>query len=166
MQLGTVGAPIAVAVVGWLALRRWRPPAAVVLAGCMGWAAAQAVKALVVRARPDALLADVVSREGAQGLGFVSGHAAIATAVAAALWPYLRSRGRVASVGLVALVGIGRVYAGAHLPVDVLGGVAIGALAGLAANAVVGVPRRDDTSVRGGGDGLGAKVAPTPSRWP
>lgn len=156
MQLGTIGAPAAVAVVGWLAWRRWRPPTAIVLAGCTGWAGAQAVKALVVRARPDALLTEVVSREGARGLGFVSGHAAIAAAIAAVLWPYLRSRGRVASVGVVALVGIGRVYAGAHLPLDVVGGVAIGALAGLAANAVVGVPRRDDTSrLRRAKDGEG-----------
>lgn len=91
-------------------------------------------------AEPDALLADVVMREGAQGLGFVSGHAAIATALATALWPYLTTRGRVLSIVLASVVGLGRVYAGAHLPLDVVGGVAIGALTGIAANALVGLP--------------------------
>lgn len=140
MQFGTIGAPIMVAAAAVAALRRWRPPAAALIAGTTAWVAAQAVKALAVRARPDALLADVVLREGAQGLGFVSGHAAIATALTAALWPYLSARGRALSVVLAAAVCFGRVYAGAHLPLDVVGGVAIGVLVGIATNAVLGVP--------------------------
>jgi membrane-associated phospholipid phosphatase len=141
MQLGTIGAPVAIAVVAGAALRRWRPAAAAVFAGSLAWATAQAVKSLGVRARPDALLADVVSREGTRGLGFVSGHAAIAAALAAALWPYLPTRFRALAVALVAAVGLARIYVGAHLPLDVLGGVAIGVLAGVAVDAVIGVPR-------------------------
>jgi undecaprenyl-diphosphatase len=140
MQLGTIAAPVVVAAAAAAALRRWRPPTAALLAGYLAWAAAQAVKTLAARDRPDALLSEVVLREGAQGLGFVSGHAAIASALTTALWPYLSTRGRILSVVLVATVGVGRIYAGAHLPLDVAGGVAIGALAGIAANAVVGLP--------------------------
>lgn len=140
MQVGTIAAPVLVAAAAAAALRRWRPPTAVLLAGYLAWAAAQAVKTLAARDRPDALLSGVVLREGAQGLGFVSGHAAIATALATALWPYLSTRGRILSVVLAATVGVGRIYAGAHLPLDVVGGVAIGALAGIAANALVGLP--------------------------
>lgn len=140
MQLGTIGAPIVVGVAAAATLRRWRPPTAALIAGYASWAAAQAVKTVVVRDRPDALLSGVVLREGAHGLGFVSGHAAIATALATAVWPYLSTRGRTLSVVLVAVVGLGRIYAGAHLPLDVVGGVAIGALTGIAANALVGLP--------------------------
>jgi undecaprenyl-diphosphatase len=140
MQLGTIVAPVVVGGAAAAVLRRWRPPAAALIAGYTAWAAAQIVKATVVRDRPDALLTDVVLREGAQGLGFVSGHAAIATALATALWPYLSTRGRMLSLVLAAAVGLGRIYAGAHLPLDVVGGAAIGALAGIAANALVGLP--------------------------
>jgi undecaprenyl-diphosphatase len=140
MQFGTIAAPVVIAAAAAAALRRWRPPAAALLAGYLAWAAAQAVKTLVARDRPDVLLSGVVLREGAQGLGFVSGHAAIATALATALWPYLSARGRIASLVLIATVGVGRIYAGAHLPLDVVGGVAIGALAGIVANTIVGLP--------------------------
>lgn len=140
MQFGTIGAPIVVAVAAAASRRRWRPPAAALIAGATAWAAAQVVKALAVRQRPDALLTDVVLREGAQGLGFVSGHAAIATALTTALWPYLSTRGRALSLVLTATVCLGRVYAGAHLPLDVVGGVAIGVLVGSVTNALVGVP--------------------------
>ncbi|HSJ44585.1 MAG TPA: phosphatase PAP2 family protein [Euzebyales bacterium] len=140
MQLGTIAAPAVVATAAAAALRRWRAPTATLIAGYLSWAAAQAVKALAARDRPDALLSGVVLREGAQGLGFVSGHAAIATALATTLWPYLSTRGRILSLVLVAAVGFGRIYAGAHLPLDVVGGIAIGALVGIAVNALVGVP--------------------------
>jgi membrane-associated phospholipid phosphatase len=146
MQLGTVGAPLVVAGAAAMALRRWRPAVAAVLAGAGAWAAAQAVKGLVVRARPDVVLSDVVQREGTHGLGFVSGHAAIATALVTVVWPYLTRPARVLAGALVALVGIGRMYVGAHLPLDVVGGAAIGALAGLAANALLGLPLHDQPS--------------------
>lgn len=140
MQLGTVGAPVVLAAAVMAALRRWRPAVVVLIAGSAAWAATQAVKALDVRSRPDALLPDVLLREGAHGLGFVSGHVAIATALATVVWPHLSSRGRVAAIALVIAVGLGRVYAGVHLPLDVVGGVAIGVLVGTATNALVGVP--------------------------
>jgi undecaprenyl-diphosphatase len=57
------------------------------------------------------------------------------------------------SLALVAAVGLGRIYAGAHLPLDVVGGVAIGALIGIAANAVVGLPS-DRRRVNSSGTGL------------
>lgn len=142
MQLGNLAAPIVIAGAAAFALWRWRPPTAVLIAGYGAWAAAQLVKNAVIRDRPDALLSDVVLREGVQGLGFVSGHAAIATAMATAAWPYLSVRGRAIVAVLVVVVGLGRIYAGAHLPLDVVGGAAIGTVVGLATNAAVGLPRQ------------------------
>lgn len=140
MQLGNIVVPVVVAAAAAVALRRVRLPVAALLAGYGAWGVAQVVKAAVVRDRPDALLSDVILREGAHGLGFVSGHAAIVTALATVVWPYLTLRGRAAVAVGVTIVGFGRVYAGAHLPLDVVGGAAIGALAGLAVNALVGLP--------------------------
>lgn len=130
MQSGNVAAPLVVSTLGWLRWRRSRPMADVLVAGYGAWAVAWAVKRLVERGRPGALLLDVHFREGASGFGYVSGHAAIASAMAAVLWPFLGWRARAASVTIAMAVGFGRVVAGAHLPLDVVGGAAIGLLVG------------------------------------
>jgi undecaprenyl-diphosphatase len=41
-------------------------------------------------------------------------------------WPWLGRRGRVVVATLVAVVCLARVYVGAHLPLDVLGGASLG----------------------------------------
>jgi undecaprenyl-diphosphatase len=140
MQLGNLAAPLVAAGVAAIVWRRWRPVVAVPAGAYVAWGLAQLVKQAVERARPNVLLHDVVLREGTHGLGFVSGHAAVAAAMATTAWPYLRWRGRVVVVVLSLLVGLGRIYAGAHLPLDVVGGAAIGMMAGLVVNGLVGVP--------------------------
>lgn len=140
MQLGNLAAPAAVGAVVAVRTRRWRPVLAVLGAGYAAWAASEVLKDLVRRERPAVLLADVMLREPARGLGFVSGHAAISAAMAAGLWPQLPPRGRFAASAVAGLVGIGRIYSGAHLPLDVLGGQAIGVLTGLGVATVIGAP--------------------------
>jgi undecaprenyl-diphosphatase len=149
MQLGNLAAPLMITGVAAAVWRRWRLVAAVLVGAYGGWGLAQIVKQAVARARPDVLLPDVVLREGTHGLGFVSGHAAVAAAMATTAWPYLRWRGRVVVVVLCAIVGLGRIYAGAHLPLDVVGGAAIGMMAGLVVNGLVGVPHPARTSDAG-----------------
>jgi len=61
-----------------------------------------------------------------EGLSFVSGHAIIAWGVAALLWAVLPGRWRWVPVGIAALNAVARVYLGAHNPLDVIGGAAIG----------------------------------------
>jgi undecaprenyl-diphosphatase len=141
MQLGNLAAPIVVAGLAALRRRGWRPVAAVLVAGYGAWGAAQTIKNLVARGRPSVLLHDVVLRESAEGMGFVSGHTAIATAMVTVAWPYLGWRGRAVAVTLDAMVALGRLYAGAHLPLDVIGGAAIGVLVGLATSGILGLPR-------------------------
>ncbi|HUV18900.1 MAG TPA: phosphatase PAP2 family protein [Ilumatobacteraceae bacterium] len=60
------------------------------------------------------------------GLSFVSGHAIIAWGVAALLWPVLPGRWRWVPVVVASLNAVARVYLGAHNPLDVIGGGAIG----------------------------------------
>jgi undecaprenyl-diphosphatase len=61
-----------------------------------------------------------------EGLSFVSGHAIIAWGVAALLWPVLPGRWRWLPIAIATLNAIARVYLGAHNPLDVVGGAAIG----------------------------------------
>jgi glycosyltransferase 2 family protein len=126
MQAGSIGA-VAVATVVALAVRRMRLALDLLVAGTSAWLLATVVKAAVGRGRPDDLLQDVIIR-GAPfaGEGYVSGHAAVAAALAAAATPYLPRRGQVGVWSVAFLVALARVYVGAHLPLDVLGGAAMG----------------------------------------
>ena len=138
MQAGSIGA---VAVAGFLALafRRIRLAFDLLAAGTSAWVLATVVKAAVGRGRPADLLQDVIIR-GAPfaGEGYVSGHAAVAAALAAAAAPYL-TRGWQVAVWLAAfVVAFARVYVGAHLPLDVLGGAALGWAIGCLVHVLLG----------------------------
>jgi len=50
----------------------------------------------------------------------------IALALAVAAWPELPVSARFTSLVLVPTVGLSRIYVGAHLPLDVVGGFALG----------------------------------------
>jgi membrane-associated phospholipid phosphatase len=138
MQLGNVVA-VPVAAVAFIALRRYRLALGCAFAGMAAYYLAEVVKHAVDRGRPGAVLGSVHLRGSApSGLGFVSGHAAVAVALVtvASLWA---PRGlRWALWGAAAVVCVARVYVGAHLPLDVVGGAALGAACGAAARLLVG----------------------------
>jgi membrane-associated phospholipid phosphatase len=132
MQLGNfVVVPVAAAVAA--VCRRWRLAFGMLVGGVAVYVLAKVVKGEVVRGRPAVLLDDVVIR-GAESLGrgYPSGHAAVATLLAVLAWPWLGRRGRVLVAAGATAVCLSRVYVGAHLPLDVVGGAALGlTLAGL-----------------------------------
>lgn len=141
MQLGAFAAAPATAAVAVAAGNR---PLAVRLSinGTAAWALAKVVKRIVRRGRPIALMAGVQTRgREASGLGYLSGHAAVATALTAAAYPHLGPRGRRVSLGLASVVGLSLIYVGAHLPLDVAGGVALGLLVDVAAAQALSRPR-------------------------
>ncbi len=144
MQLGSAWAPPIVALVGWQVSRSWRPTAGALVAGWGGWWLAKAMKAGIERGRPAAELGDAAVRSTAvtEGLGFVSGHATVAFACAAVISPYLTPRWRTVAWVLAATVALSRVVVGAHLPLDVVGGAALGVLLASLWHLVVGVPTR------------------------
>jgi membrane-associated phospholipid phosphatase len=132
MQLGNVLVVPASALLA-ATLRRWWLALELLVAGLAAYVLAKVVKGLVPRGRPDDLLSEVVIRgAAAHGRGFVSGHAAVVTALLVVVWPALGRRGRIAAAALVGAVCLARVHVGAHLPLDVVGGAALGlAVAGL-----------------------------------
>lgn len=73
--------------------------------------------------------------------GFVSGHSAVAAALATAAAPYLSRRLRRVAWALALTVGLARVYVGAHLPLDVVGGLLVGWVTGSLVHHALGVPR-------------------------
>ena len=124
--LGVLAMPLVVAV-GALALRRWRLAVALVLVVPLKLATERLVKLLVQRERPGTTVPDAILR-GVHpgGLSFVSGHAIITFAIAGLLGLVLPRRWAVVAFVLATLNGVARVYLGAHNPLDVVGGAAIG----------------------------------------
>jgi membrane-associated phospholipid phosphatase len=132
MQLGNLLVVPAAALLA-AAVRRWWLAAGLLAGGAATYLLAKVVKGIVVRGRPDDLLADVVIRGAeAHGRGFVSGHAAVVAVLVAVAWPALGRRGRIACAVLATAVCLSRVHVGAHLPLDVVGGAGLGiAVAGV-----------------------------------
>lgn len=126
MQAGTFGTVPAVSALALLFGRR-RLAALLAIGGTLAWFGAKLAKPLAGRARPNGVLADVEVREGIEGdLGWVSGHTAVATTLALVASDELPQWTRPALAAIVATVGFGRMYVGAHLPHDVVGGAGLG----------------------------------------
>ncbi|HEU4914549.1 MAG TPA: phosphatase PAP2 family protein [Candidatus Saccharimonadales bacterium] len=91
-----------------------------------GYAVSFIAKHVVERGRPDVLLGDVHARASETSMGFPSGHTMIMTVLMLALLPYLPWRWRWIIPIPIILMGLSRVYLGVHMPLDVVGGFAIG----------------------------------------
>jgi undecaprenyl-diphosphatase len=134
MQFGAIGAVAAVAIAQVWFTRQWLPAVATAVVGLENWALAKVVKSMVDRGRPGVEIDDVIHRGGSigggldAGNGFVSGHTAIATALAVAVTLALPRRWRWVPWVLVVCVAVGRMYFGAHLPLDLIGGSGLGLL--------------------------------------
>ncbi|MGI9642197.1 MAG: phosphatase PAP2 family protein [Acidimicrobiia bacterium] len=127
MQVGSLGGAVGIGVlVGWKRDRRLGTE--IVVAGVAAWLAAKVIKTAIARERPAEAVESTELRLGAadSGLGFPSGHAALATTTAALVARRSHSRRALGLEAIPALVGFSRVHVGAHYPLDVIGGWALG----------------------------------------
>jgi undecaprenyl-diphosphatase len=128
-------------------LRRFRLAVALLAATVLKLLLERAVKEMVVRERPGTSIGADVELRGdvhVAGPSFVSGHAVMVAAIACLVTPYLPRRWRPVPWVLVGLVMVARVYVGAHNPLDVVCGAALGIVIGSALNLVVAVPHEQD----------------------
>jgi membrane-associated phospholipid phosphatase len=136
-QLGNLVFGLVVAAAA-LALRRWRLALGAILVTFIDleWL----VKDIVDRRRPGTTVPDAVLRGDdvpVASQSFPSGHAVLIASLAVLVTPYLHGRWRLAPWALVAGVCIGRVYVGAHNPLDVVAGCGLGLVIGGVVSVVV-----------------------------
>jgi undecaprenyl-diphosphatase len=137
MQLGSFGAIPASAAAAWLA-GDGELASRILIGGTATWALSKAVKQIVRRPRPMTLLPGIRRRgRDATGLGYLSGHAGVAVAIGVAALPRIGPGGRALTLLAIPLVGLTRVYVGAHLPLDIAGGAALGLAVNAAAASAV-----------------------------
>ncbi|HEY9789903.1 MAG TPA: phosphatase PAP2 family protein [Candidatus Obscuribacterales bacterium] len=95
------------------------------------------LKSLIARARPDLYASQQLNIPMAELLStahsFPSGHTLLAAAFAFVIFRYWKDYRGWLAFAFVALVGIARVYQAMHWPSDVVGSIALGALAAYAA---------------------------------
>lgn len=121
---------MAVATVGMTYLLRlywlsWR----LALSIMVGYAAVYGLKVVFDRPRPEQLVDSAVTRTAESWPGFPSGHAMLITVIMLTLLPYLPRFWRWIFVpAMIAAVALSRIYLGEHMPLDVVGGIAIGAM--------------------------------------
>ena len=134
MQAGSLLA-VFVAALSAHRLRTRRGAGPVLIGGTALWAGVKLAKLPVGRGRPWQLL-DNVHVRGAppSGLGYPSGHSAVSTTLALLLTR--PGAGRRRALSIACATGTARMYVGAHLPLDVVGGIAIGTLAANAIDAL------------------------------
>jgi len=142
-QYGTaVTIPVATAVA--LLFRRWLLALSLAISGVAVYVLAKVIKEYVGRGRPSAFVEGVVEREmfSPDSLGYPSGHAAVAWAITIIVLAYVRGPWQIAAIALAIVVPIVRMYVAAHLPLDLIGGAALGVTVASAVNLLVGVPAR------------------------
>lgn len=99
------------------------------MTGTLAYLLAGQAKSLWGRARPHELLPDIIALDVFQGPGFPSGHVALATALAFTIGHYLPRRYHWLPVAWIVGVALSRMFLGVHVPLDILGGFALGWIA-------------------------------------
>ena len=131
-------AVVASALFGWILFTargsaRWEVLRATAVGFVLVEAITQTVKLLADQPRPTASIPSLDVHgypKDPFGNSYPSAHTSVAVALVTALWPWLSVPQRVVGATVAALVALNRLYIGAHWPVDVVGGAAIGVLAG------------------------------------
>ena len=129
---------VAIALVGWVMVTargsaRWEALRALALGYALSELITQVLKRLADQPRPTATIPGLDVHgypKDPYGNAYPSAHTAVTVGLVTALWPWLTWPQRTVGVAVAVLVALNRLYIGAHWPVDVLGGAAVGLLSG------------------------------------
>ncbi len=129
---------VALGLLGWVLLTatpavRREMVRGLVVSVVLAEAVAQTIKRVAHTVRPTASVAGLDVHgypKDPYGHSYPSAHTGVAVAVVAALWPWMTRPQRLVGLAFAALVALNRIYIGAHWPLDVLGGTAVGLLSG------------------------------------
>src|SRR4051794_25951319 len=160
-QIGALAMGPIVAIVA-LVLHRRRLAIAALLVTVLKLASERGIKAVVSRQRPGTSIGAGVTLRGdvpPAGESFVSGHAVLVAGLAGVIAPFLTGRWRLVPWAVVLAVMVGRVYVGAHNPLDVLCGAAVGVAIALVVRLALGIGS-DARSSATTPVGRGEQVAP------
>lgn len=98
----------------------------VFITACLGWVASSVLKMLIQVERPFVALPDVQSLFPETGFAFPSGHATFFMALAISIFLLHKKAGYI-FIFFALLIGLARIIAGVHFPIDILGGFILGA---------------------------------------
>jgi undecaprenyl-diphosphatase len=130
---------VSVLLFGWIliaapaAAQRLEQLRALIIALTLSELTAQVMKRMAQQPRPQSVIPGLDTHgypTDPLGDAYPSAHTAMVVAAVSALWPWMRWPQRGVAFLFAALVACNRLYIGAHWPVDVVGGAAIGLLAG------------------------------------
>lgn len=107
--------------------QKWKEITIVFFAGGLAWCISGLLKVLIQSPRPFVEFSQVHTLFPETGYGFPSGHATFYMALAFAMYFSHKKTGYVMMI-LAFLIGIARIFAGVHFPLDILGGWALGAV--------------------------------------
>lgn len=127
-QAGSIYVLMALAII-YLFIRHYHIVIRLLMSGLLSYVLAGVAKDVFGRPRPAELLSnlDIVVRDFyVHGPGYPSGHTALATAIGLILASHLPRPWKWLPITGIILVGWSRVYLGAHAPLDIVGGFAIG----------------------------------------
>ena len=97
----------------------------VVFSGGIVWILAKLLKILIHTPRPFDVFDHVQTLFLETGYAFPSGHTAVAAAIAFAIF-FINKKIGYLFMSFALLIGLARIVAGGHFPVDILGGVVLG----------------------------------------
>lgn len=139
---GAIGTAWIIAIVLFMR-RRYAFAIELWLAAMAAWWGAKLIKAMAIRERPYEILQNVhVADFRDTAFGYPSGHMAVATAAALIIGQRLGPTGRRWLYLFVAVIGVSRVVVGMHAPLDIIGGLGVGLIAGSIVNFLLGTPTR------------------------